>query len=95
MTPALEHRRDRVPRAGARHGEAQTHVDEQPAGSVAGGRDKSEPVSDVRRRSGAVPQLVDAAPHDCILDGWVLVHDSSFRQELLSQDYLSQEPLSS
>jgi hypothetical protein len=81
--------------AGAGHGKPETHVDEQPAGSVAGGRDKSAPASDVRRRSGAVPQLVDTAPHDGILDRWVLVHCPSFRQELLSQDYLSQELLSS
>jgi hypothetical protein len=61
-------------RARARHGKPQTHVDEQPAGSVAGGRDKSEPASDVRRRASGVPKLVDTAPDDCILDGWVLVH---------------------
>jgi hypothetical protein len=85
-------------RAGAGHGEPETHVDEQPAGSVASGRDNSEPAlsaSDMRGRSGAVPKLVDTAPQDCILDGWVLVHGPSFRQELLSQDYLSQELLSS
>ena len=85
-------------RAGSGHGETETHVDEQPAGSAACGSDKFEPacfVSNTRRSSSAVPKLVDTAPQDCILDGWVLVHGPSFRQELLSQDYLSQELLSS
>jgi len=54
-----------------RHGKPQTHFDEQPAGSVAGGRensDPSRPTSVSPQGSGAVPERIDTAPRDCILD---------------------------
>jgi len=60
-----------VLRARPRHGKPQTHVDEQPAGSVAGGVEgfhAARPTSVTPSRSGAVPKLIDTAPHDCFLD---------------------------
>jgi len=73
-------------RAGARHSEPQTHVDEQPAGSVPGGCDELVPgplASDVCSCPSAAPKLGDTIADHHVNENGMLMHDFSSRQELL------------
>jgi hypothetical protein len=77
--------RDRRLGAGARHRKPQTHIDEQPAGSVPGGGYKFGPApfaSDVRRRPSALSKLGQTISPQRLEYGFVLMHESS-SQDLL------------
>jgi hypothetical protein len=69
-----------------RHGQPQTHIDEQPAGSTPDGRGVSVPAGDPSRAPGclsAVAKLGDTVPDQRLKNGGVLMHGSSFRQDFL------------
>jgi len=69
--------RDGIVRAGAGHSQPQTHVDEQPAGSVPGGGDEFVPpffALYARRGVGVVPKLGDTASDQRLDEDRMLVH---------------------
>jgi hypothetical protein len=78
--------RDGMLRAGARHRKPQTHVDEQPAGSVPGGRNNSglaHFAAVLRSPPTAAPKLGDTVSPQCLKYRVMLMHDFSSLQELL------------
>ena len=90
--------RHRMGRAAAGRRQPETHVDKQPAGRMPRGSDQlgvALLAANVPARSTGVPKFGDALSHQRLKQCGVLIHDlSSSSQDLLWQDYLSQELLS-